>query len=124
MSTQTPAVEGKGFLARLLRNQAGNTIAMVGAALVPLTIMIGSGVDASRGYMVKARLQQACDAAALAGRKAVGDGTWNTTTAARARTFFNSNFPSGYQGTTGTTFTPNSTDNGTTVTGTARPFSS
>lgn len=120
MSTQTPATEGKGFLARLLRNQAGNTIAMVGAALVPLTIMIGSGVDASRGYMVKARLQQACDAAALAGRKAVGDGTWNATTAARARTFFNSNFPSGYQGTTGTTFTPNSTDNGTTVTGTAR----
>ena len=61
-----------GWFARLVRDQKGNTLAMVGAALVPLAAMIGSGVDMSRAYMAKHRLQAACDAAALAGRQ--GDG--------------------------------------------------
>ena len=33
------------LLARLRRNDRGNVLAIVGAALVPLTIMIGSGID-------------------------------------------------------------------------------
>ena len=59
----------KGFLTRLARDVRGNTLAIVGAALVPLAGMIGSGVDMSRAYMAKTRLQSACDAAALAGRR-------------------------------------------------------
>ena len=47
------------------RDARGNTLAIVGAALVPLAGMIGSGVDMSRAYMAKTRLQSACDAAAL-----------------------------------------------------------
>ena len=54
------------FLGRLRRNQAGNTLAMVAAAVIPLAGLIGGGVDMSRAYMVRARMQQACDAAALA----------------------------------------------------------
>ncbi len=108
-----------GFLIKLRRNQAGNTIAMMGAALIPMMIMIGSGVDVSRGYMVRARLQQACDAGVLAGRKAVGTGTFTTAASDRAKAFFANNFPTGYQGTTSTVFTPSSPDNGTNVEGVA-----
>ena len=55
---------GGGFLTRLRRDIRGNTLAIVGAALVPICAMIGSGVDMSRAYMAKTRLQSACDASA------------------------------------------------------------
>ena len=58
------------FMTRLGRDQRGNTIAIVAAAIVPLLGMIGGGIDMSRLYLAKTRLQQACDAGALAGRKA------------------------------------------------------
>jgi len=93
----------KGLLARLVRDQKGNTLAMVGAALVPLAAMIGSGVDMSRAYMAKHRLQAACDAAALAGRRAMVN---DTLTAAptdpvrvEAKKFFDFNFPQATYGT-------------------------
>lgn len=66
-----------GFLARLARNQSGNMLAMVAAALIPLLGLVGGGVDMARLYLTKARLQQACDAGALAGRKQMGSGAWN-----------------------------------------------
>ena len=66
---------GRGFLSRLARDSRGNALAIVGAALVPLTAMIGSGVDMSRAYMAKTRLQTACDAAALAGRRVMQNDT-------------------------------------------------
>lgn len=67
---------GGGFLARLARDTRANTIAIVAAALIPLCGMIGGGFDLSRMYIVKTRLQHACDAGALAGRKSMGGGTW------------------------------------------------
>src|SRR3546814_10019435 len=75
-SCSTPT---KGFLTRLLHNEAGNTLAIVAAAIFPLAGMIGGGLDMSRLYLAKTRLQQACDAGALAGRKAMGSGSWSTT---------------------------------------------
>ena len=48
-----------GVLTRLRRDTAGNTIAMVGAFMVPLAALVGSGVDMSRSYLVKTRLQSA-----------------------------------------------------------------
>lgn len=85
----------KGWLSRLARDQKGNTLAIVGAALVPLTAMIGSGVDMSRAYMAKQRLQAACDAASLAGRRAMTNDTLSSTVTAEATKFFNFNFPQG-----------------------------
>jgi Flp pilus assembly protein TadG len=82
----------KGFLARLARDVRGNTLAIVGAALVPLAGMIGSGVDMSRAYMAKTRLQSACDAAALAGRRVMTNDTLNATVTNEATRFFNFNF--------------------------------
>jgi Flp pilus assembly protein TadG len=61
-----------GFFARLLRDRAGNTLAMVAAALFPLLGLIGGGVDMGRGYISQSRLQQACDSGVLAARKRLG----------------------------------------------------
>lgn len=66
----------KSFLQELRSNTAGNTLAMAGMALFPLAAMIGGGVDVSRIYLVQTRLQQACDAGALAGRRQMAGGSW------------------------------------------------
>ena len=90
-----------GFLTRLAKNQAGNTLAIVAAALIPLAGMIGGGLDISRGYLAKTRLQQACDAGVLAGRKVMGSsGVMSDAVTAEVRKYVNFNFPSGYLGIT------------------------
>lgn len=95
-----------GFLARLARNQSGNTLAMVAAALIPLLGLVGGGVDMARLYLTKARLQQACDAGALAGRKQMGSGAW-TADSNKANTvaleLFDANFGTNPYGTNTTT---------------------
>src|SRR5688572_25762072 len=93
-----------GFLTRLERDTRGNTLAIVGAALIPLAAMIGSGVDMSRAYMAKTRLQTACDAAALAGRRVMENDTLSATVTTEATRFFNYNFNQGQYGTAA--FTP------------------
>ena len=93
-----------GFLSRLARDSRGNTLAIVGAALIPLTAMIGSGVDMSRAYMAKTRLQVACDAAALAARRVMTNDTLDSSVTAEAVRFFNYNFNQGMYGTAA--FTP------------------
>jgi Flp pilus assembly protein TadG len=90
------------FLSRIRRDVSGNTIALVAAALVPLTAMIGGGVDVARIYMTKTRLQQACDAGSLAGRKVMGSGVWTTTgtdsAKSQAESYFRANFTEGTYG--------------------------
>lgn len=94
----------RGFLGRLARDVRGNTIALMAAAMIPLAGLIGGGVDMSRLYLAKTRLQQACDAGALAGRKAMGAGSWSTgvnnnSTNDKAEKMFSVNFASGDFGT-------------------------
>ena len=62
----------------LARDVRGNTMAIMAATLIPLAGLVGGGIDISRMYIVKTRLQHACDAGALAGRKAMGGGAWDT----------------------------------------------
>ncbi len=109
-----------GFLSRLRRDVRGNTLAIVAASMVPLIALAGGGIDVSRMYLAKVRLQHACDAGALAGRKAMGAGTWAQTNPdpnAIAQQFFDGNFKSGAYGTTNIsrTYSENSGD----VSGTA-----
>lgn len=80
------------FLTRLAQDTCGNTLAIMAAAFIPLVGLIGGGVDVSRMYLVKTRLQQACDAGSLSGRKAMGGGTWTAATKARAEQLFDANF--------------------------------
>lgn len=98
--------DGKSWLSRLARDVRGNTLAITAAAMVPLCGLIGGAVDASRMYLTKTRLQHACDAGTLAGRKAMGGGQWsqnNGAPNATALRFFDANFGDGAYGTTGRT---------------------
>lgn len=114
----------RAFLGRLRRDTRANTLAIMAAALIPLAGMVGGGIDISRMYIVKTRLQHACDAGALAGRKSMGGGTWNQTVNSVANypqvtagQFFDSNYNSAAYGATNVTKT--FTENAGKVTGTA-----
>ena len=95
----------KQFLSQLGRNTAGNALMLFAAALVPIMLMIGSGIDASITYMARAKLQNACDAGALAGRLAMIGNDWNDETEEEARKFFDFNFPVGTNGVDDVNFT-------------------
>jgi Flp pilus assembly protein TadG len=97
-----------GVFARLRRNRAGNTLAMMAIGIIPLAGLVGGAVDMSRMYLTKTRLQQACDAGALAGRKVMGGGTWAASSYAgrtAANQFFDGNFQDGDYGTSDLTKT-------------------
>ncbi|WP_417621634.1 pilus assembly protein TadG-related protein [Parasphingorhabdus sp.] len=83
------------FWAALRSDTAGNVYAMAAAAIFPIAAIIGGGVDIGRAYMAQARLQQACDAGALAGRRAMTGATMSAADAVEARKFFDFNFPEG-----------------------------
>lgn len=85
----------KSFMRALLRDPTANTIVISAAALVPLMAMVGGGVDASRYYMASARLQAACDAGALAARRAMTTSAFTTAHQTIANNFFDNNFPVG-----------------------------
>jgi len=111
----------RGFMQRLRRDTSGNTMVIMAAALIPLIGIIGGGVDISRGYMVRTRLQQACDAGVLAGRRAAGNQIFGSGEAGdsgfdaqvRADDVFTFNFPSGFQGVTASNFAASGNANGT-----------
>lgn len=88
----------RGFLTRLARDKAGNTMLIMAGALVPIAGMIGGAVDLSRAYLVQSRMQQACDAGALAGRKSMAGNVLATDDKDEAYRFFFYNFPNGTMG--------------------------
>ena len=95
-----------GVMSRLLKNEEGNIIALFAAAVIPVVGLVGGGFDMSRIYLTQTRLQGACDAGALIGRKTMGLGTWAANSNAaitQAERLFDQNFPSGAYGTTGLT---------------------
>jgi Flp pilus assembly protein TadG len=91
-------VKARGFMAALARDVRGNTLAIMAAALIPLAGLVGGGIDISRMYITKTRLQHACDAGALAGRKSQGGGTWDTGDNTVAQQFFDANYMAGAYG--------------------------
>lgn len=91
------------FLARLLKDTRANTLAIGAAAVIPLIGVVGGGVDASRLYLAKARLQQACDSATLAARRQLGadslqNGEIPSDIQTTADNFFEANFSDGMYG--------------------------
>ena len=88
------------FTNRLARDVAGNTLVIVAAAIIPLVALVGSGIDMSRAYMAQSRLQMACDAASLAGRRAMTTGAVDSTVRSEALKFFRFNFETGETGKT------------------------
>ncbi|HEU4650982.1 MAG TPA: TadE/TadG family type IV pilus assembly protein, partial [Croceibacterium sp.] len=107
-----------GILRKLLSDTKGNVLAITAAATIPMLGVIGGAVDISRVYLVKSRVQAACDSAVLAGRKAMTTLTYTTAAQTRARNMFNFNFQDADYGTTSTTFTTTANAQGV-VSGTA-----
>lgn len=106
---------------KLARDTNGNILIMVAAALIPLIGLVGSGVDIARAYMAQLRLQQACDAGVLAGRRAMAAGQWTSDTATAADDMFYFNYPRDMYGSTRVNFTPTAV-NASNVTGTATAY--
>lgn len=117
MADKTNAKKRSRFLSRLLRDQRGNTIAIMAAAVIPVLGLVGGAVDMGRIYLVKTRLQAACDAGALMGRKVMGPSAWNATANTRAREVFANNFDTNIYGSVGPVYSY--TESGGDVQGTA-----
>lgn len=89
------------WLRRLHDDRRGSVYAMMAASILPITGMIGGGVDFGRAYLVNSKLQMAVDAAAIAGVRAqqvdpaTGDTseTWKT-----VDKYLRANFPDEYMG--------------------------
>lgn len=98
-------------LRRLMVDTTGNTMMIMAVAIFPIIGIVGSAFDIGRAYMTKTRLQQACDAGALAGRRSMTKPTFEEDTEAQtqADNFFYFNFPEGKFGTSNLTFTPKGT---------------
>ena len=79
-----------------LGDNSGAFSVLLAAGLVTLIGAVAIATDAARGYMVKARLSQALDAAALAG----GRNMFSPTRDDEIRMYFNSNFPQDFMGAT------------------------
>ena len=102
---------------RLMHDKAGNALMLAAAAMIPLTGMVGGALDLSRLYLVKVRLQHACDAGALAGRRNMAGGAWGTDDQTAANQFFDGNFVNGAYGTGAVTRTYTQPTGGTSVHG-------
>jgi hypothetical protein len=90
--------ERKSFLRSLLHDKTANTIVISAVALVPLMAMVGGGVDASRYYMTASRMQAACDAGALAARRAMTTDEFTAEHRDIGLAFYDQNFSEGMFG--------------------------
>ena len=111
-------VNSSTFLTELRKSKEANVFPLTAAAVFVLAGLVGGGVDMSRAYMVQNRLQNACDSAVLAGRREVDTNGFDATAQQATNDYFNVNFQN-ESGTSGTTFTPTTPNNGQTINGAA-----
>lgn len=104
---------------RLIRDTAGNILPLAAVGMIVAAMVVGSAIDISRDYKARNQLQAACDAGVLAGRRTVTTNGFDTASETAARNYFATNFDDNAQETSGTVFTPSSTDSGQTVKGKA-----
>ncbi len=90
---------------RFLSDRSGGVAMIVGMSIFVLAGALGVAVDSTRGYAAKSKLQDAVDAAALAGAKAYSQGltageddTPKAFASTEARMFFDANYASDYMG--------------------------
>jgi hypothetical protein len=103
----------------VITDTAGNVFPLAAAGIFVIAAMVGGGVDMSRAYMAKNRLQAACDAGVLAGRKTVTNAGLDTASTTMANNFFNANFNTVQQDVVNPVFTPTTDDDGVTIKATA-----
>lgn len=102
-----------GLWRQFARDKRANTAMIVAASLIPMTALMGAGIDMARSYTTRMQLQQACDISAIAARRAMTGGTLTSANVAEALKIFNFNFPQNSLGTSAftpsVTISPNST---------------
>lgn len=86
------------FFSEIRRDQRGNALLIMAAALVPTIMLVGSAVDVSRAYMAKSRLQSACDSASLAARRVMTQEQITDEVIETASDYLSFNFPDGSYG--------------------------
>ena len=59
------------FIRRLFASTGGSVLPIAAASVPVIVALIGGGLDINRVYKARNRLQTACDAGTLAGRRAV-----------------------------------------------------
>lgn len=96
----------------LIVDTGGATAVMLGVAVVPLGGFVGMALDVTRGFMLRAQLSHALDAAGLAGGKQL----FADDMQGIVQRFFDANFPDNYMGATITGPTATANAFGTTLT--------
>lgn len=86
------------FGRRITQCGQGNVLPMMAAALIPILATIGGGLDYARASLAKAKLQEAVDSAALAGRRAMSNDNIETARP-QVNAFMDFNFEDGFYGT-------------------------
>lgn len=79
----------------IVQETRGGTLPMVAALMIPMVAGVGLATDAARGYIVKARLGDALDAATLAAAQTVAT---TSDIDADIKKYFDANFPPGFMG--------------------------
>ncbi len=91
----------KRLLPNFVKDQSGNVMPILAAALIPTMVMIGSGIDFGRAYLAQSKLQGAVDAGALAAVRAKQlSSNSSTDSELIGQQYINANFPNGYMGST------------------------
>ena len=86
------------FLRRVAGNTTANALPVMAVALIPVLTVVGGGMDYARASLAKARLQEAVDSAALAGRRAMSNNDLETARAT-VNAYIAFNFTNGTYGT-------------------------
>src|SRR5579883_753955 len=105
------------WVRRLNRNADGAVAVLFGVLMIPLVVAAGVGVDYGRAALVRAQLQSAVDAAALAGASAYTSPSAQTSATTLAQNYVNnrtSAMPSGVT-VTSSSVTPGTTGSGNNV---------
>jgi hypothetical protein len=83
---------------RLARSTTAATLPMMAASIIPMIGIVGGAVDMTRAYLIKTRLQQACDAGVLAARRSMDGQTLESADETSGQNFFNVNLRDGSWG--------------------------
>lgn len=111
--------QDRNSVSALAKNAQGSVLAMGAVGFLLTAVLVGGGVDMSRAYKAKSRLQAACDAGVLAGRRTVTTNGFDDTAEGQANSYFATNYDGVRQGTYNTSFVATSDDDGQTIVGAA-----
>ena len=103
----------------LLRNETGSLLPMAAVGFLVLAAIVGGGVDLSRAHKAENRLQAACDAGVLAGRRAVTTNGFDEDAQDEASAFFDNNYNAAQQGSSNVLFEAEAEDDGNVINGSA-----